>query len=145
MSYYFTILGSNNNPLYELDIGTYKHSQNGKTNFPPEINELKQLITNASLDVLESMQFNKNQIFYKNIDSFYGYSVSTFLTQGNTKLIMLSDNSDDVTGDDSIRQFCIEVHELYVKKVLSPFYDANTPIRSNVFDAKIRALAKKYL
>lgn len=145
MSYYFTILGSNNRPLYELDIGTYKHSHNGKTNFPPEIDELKQLISNASLDVLESMQFTKNQIFFKNIDSFYGYSVSIFLTQGNTKFIILSDNSDTMTGDDSIRQFCIEVNEIYVKKLLSPFYDANSTIRSKTFDTKIRNIAKKYL
>lgn len=142
MSYYFVVLGSTNEPLYELDIGTYKQNGDGSVNFPAEIRELKQFIANASLDVLENMQFKTNQIFFKNIDSFYGYANYIYLTQGNTKFILLTNCKNH---DESIRQFCIEVNELYVKKLLSPFYDTNTAIRSRVFDAKIRQLAKKYL
>lgn len=142
MSYYFAILGSTNEPLYELDIGTYKQNGDGTTNFPEEINELKQFIANASLDVLENIQFRSNQIFFKNIDSYYGYSIYIYLTQGNTKLIILTNCKNH---DESIRQFCIEIHEIYVKKILSPFYDTNTAIRSKVFDAKVRQFAKKYL
>lgn len=142
MSYYFAILGSTNEPIYELDIGTYRQNGDGSTNFPEEINELKQFITNASLDILENVQFKSNQIFFKNIDSFYGYSIDIYLTQGNTKFIILTNCKN---YDESIRQFFIEINEIYVKKILSPFYDINTPIRSKVFDAKVRQLAKKYL
>jgi hypothetical protein len=142
MSYYFVILGSTNEPLYELDIGTYRQNGDGSVNFIKEIKELKQFIANASLDILENLQFKSNQIFFKNIDSFYGYSNYIFLTQGNTKFIILSNVKN---FDESIRQFFIEVNEIYVKKILSPFYDINTPIRSKVYDAKIRGLAKKYL
>lgn len=142
MSYYFTIIGSTNEPLYELDIGTYKQNGDGSINFPLEIKELKQFIANASLDILENIQFKSNQIFFKNIDSFYGYSNFIFLTQGNIKFLILT-NCKNL--DESIRQFFIEINEIYVKKLLSPFYDINTPIKSKVFDAKIRLLAKKYL
>ena len=142
MSYYFVILGSTNDPIYELDIGTYKQNKDGKTNLPPEINQLKQFIANAALDILESVQFKSKQHFFSNIDAFYGYATYIYLTQGNTKFILLTNCKN---ADESMRQFCIEIHELYVKKLMSPFYDFNSPIRSKVFDSKVRQLAKKYL
>lgn len=142
MSYYFAILGSSNAPLYELDIGTYRQNGDGSIHLPVEINELKQFIANASLDILESLQFKSDRIFFKNIDSFYGYSILIYLTQGNTKFIILT-NCKNL--EENIRQFCIEMNEIYVKKILSPFYELNSPIRSKVFDLKVRQLAKKYL
>ncbi|KAG7812129.1 hypothetical protein KL921_001361 [Ogataea angusta] len=142
MSYYFAILGTNDSPLYELEIGTYKQSGDGKPNFPIEIKELQQFIVNASLDILQDQQFKINQIFFKNLDSFYGYQVYSYLTQGNIKFIISTNVKNQ---DESIRQFFIEVNELYVKNLLSPFYNVNDPIRSVGFDSRVCLLAKKYL
>lgn len=143
MSYYFTILGSNDAPLYELDIGSYKQSQGGGiVAFPVEIDQLKQFIVNASLDILQDTQFKTNQIFFKNLDSFYGYSILAFLTQGNAKFLILTNTK---VNDESIRQFFIELNELFVKKILSPFYKINSPITDTQFDLRVRLLAKKYL
>ncbi|ODV86370.1 hypothetical protein CANARDRAFT_231977 [[Candida] arabinofermentans NRRL YB-2248] len=142
MSYYFTIIGTNDTPIYELEIGTYKQSGDGKPNFPIEIKEIQQFIVNASLDILQDVQFKSNQIFTKNLDSFYGYQIYSFLTQGNCKFL-ISTNAKN--HDESIRQFFIEINELYVKNLLSPFYNLNDPIRSTGFDSRVRMLAKKYL
>jgi len=64
-------------------------------------------------------------------------------------------------NDDGIRQFFMEVWELYVKvrmnnkgghflihgtkTMLNPFHTAHTRIRSSVFDNRVRASARKYL
>lgn len=143
MSYYFTILGSTDTPLYELDIGTYKQSQgDGSVSFPVEIDQLKQFIVNGSLDILQDVQFKSNQIFFKNLDSFYGYNILAFLTQGNAKFMILTNTK---VNDESIRQFFIELNELFVKKILSPFYKVNSPITDIQFDQRVKLLAKKYL
>jgi trafficking protein particle complex subunit 2 len=67
----------------------------------------------------------------------------------------------EAKNDDGIKAFFYEVWELYVKvridehtidvgltlrqTMLNPFHTAHTPIRSSVFDTRVRASAKKYL
>lgn len=67
----------------------------------------------------------------------------------------------DAKGDDGVKNFFQEVWELYVKvsytswcthsftsvpqTVMNPFHTSHTAIRSSVFDARVRASAKKYL
>ncbi|VEU24120.1 DEKNAAC105358 [Brettanomyces naardenensis] len=142
MSYYFAIVGTNDAPIYELEIGTYHQSGDGTPHLPKEIHELEQFIVNGSLDILQDAQFKSSSIFFKNIDSFYGYQVSAYLTQGNGKLLVLTDLKNH---DESLRQFLIEINELYVKNLLNPFYKINDPIRSPSFDSRVRTLAKRYL
>jgi hypothetical protein len=65
-------------------------------------------------------------------------------------------------NDDGIRQFFMDVWELYVKvrtdnnergdllicktkTMLNPFHTAHTRIRSSVFDSRVRGSARKYL
>jgi hypothetical protein len=64
-------------------------------------------------------------------------------------------------NDDGIRQFFMEVWELYVKvsglrrclsdadlglqTMLNPFHTAHSVIRSVVFDSRVRGSARKYL
>jgi trafficking protein particle complex subunit 2 len=45
-------------------------------------------------------------------------------------------------NDDGIRAFFNDVWECYVKALLNPFYAVDKPIKSSVFESKVRAIAK---
>ena len=76
----------------------------------------------------------------------------------DTKFVLLHEGKND----DGIRQFFMDIWELYVKvcivslqiisgedkrlqTAMNPFQTAHTVIRSSVFDTKVRASARKYL
>ena len=48
-------------------------------------------------------------------------------------------------NEDAVRNFFLEVHELYVKLVMNPFYEHDTPITSPTFDRAVHALARRHL
>ena len=48
-------------------------------------------------------------------------------------------------SQDNVRAFCNEVHELYVKVVLNPFYTLGGRIENQEFHDKVVACAKRYL
>jgi len=100
-----------------------------------------QMIANASLDVIEEVVRKDNTMYLKSVDKFNEWTVSAFVTPGNMKFVLLH----EARNDDGIKSFFHEVWELYVKTMLNPFHTAHTPIRSPVFDARVRASAKKYL
>ena len=50
----------------------------------------------------------------------------------------------DVRNEDGIRNFFHDVHELYVKVLMNPFYTPNTPISSQLFDSRVKALGRRY-
>lgn len=149
-SYYFSIIGTNDNPLYELEFSSFKLNQAipGKSTFSNNIKELLPFITHSSLDLIEDNQWVDNQFNLGKIDSFYGLLVNAFVTQGNIKFIICYESSNNSNGkydENSIKQFFMEVNELYVKCLMNPFYSVNSPITSPEFDLKIKLLAKKYL
>ncbi|KAF7800016.1 hypothetical protein EIP86_011259 [Pleurotus ostreatoroseus] len=82
-----------------------------------------QMVANASLDVIEDVM-RKDTVMYV-----------------GGEFVLLH----ETRNDDGIRSFFMDVWELYVKTMLNPFHTAHTPIRSAVFDARVRASAKKYL
>ena len=53
--------------------------------------------------------------------------------------------STQAKNEDAVKQFFIEVHELYVKVLLNPFYNENQRIRSAAFDSKVKAVAYSHL
>lgn len=155
-SYYFSIIGTKDNPVYEVEFSSFKNIPTtntsgpyvpGKAQFQPSIKELLPFIANSSLDLIEETQWSSNQVYLGKVDSFYGLLVNAFLTQGNIKLILCYDGnySGSKSEENSIKQFFNEVNELYVKNLLNPFYSVNDPIISPEFDLKVKLLAKKYL
>lgn len=100
-----------------------------------------QMIANASLDVVEEMQVNSSAMYLKSIDKFNEWTVSAFVTAGNMRFILLHEGKNE----EGIRAFFVEVWELYVKTAMNPFHRSDRAIRSPVFDARVRASAKKYL
>ncbi|KAM0791486.1 hypothetical protein ACM66B_005939 [Microbotryomycetes sp. NB124-2] len=100
-----------------------------------------QLVAHASLDVVEDVQWTNGAMYLKSIDKFHEWTVSVWLTPGGVKLILLH----EVKNDEGIRMFLQEVWELYVKTLLNPFHELNTPLKSPAFDTRVRASAKKHL
>lgn len=164
-SYYFTIIGTRDNPLYELEFSSFKTTSPsstitnkvpGRSNFPNSVKEILPFISNSSLDLIEDIQWSTNQFSLGKIDSFYGLLINAFITQGNIKFLLCYDlNSGNPSGggsnlqskneDNSIKQFFMEVNELYVKCLLNPFYSVNDAIISPDFDLRLKMLARKYL
>ncbi|CAG7849463.1 SubName: Full=Related to Sedlin (Trafficking protein particle complex protein 2) {ECO:0000313/EMBL:CCA67270.1} [Serendipita indica DSM 11827] len=100
-----------------------------------------QMIANASLDVIEEMMVSNSAMYLKSIDKFNEWTVSAFVTPGNMKFVLLH----EAKNDEGIRSFFMEVWELYVKTAMNPFHRSDRTIRSTVFDARVRASAKKWL
>lgn len=159
-SYYFTIIGTKDSPIYELEFSSFKSSNfsststsswvPGRSQFSPSIREMVPFIANSSLDMIEDLQWSTNQFNLGKIDSFYGLLVSGYVSQGNIKFILCYDNNANSSqllklDENSIKQFFIETHDLYTKCLLNPFYNVNDPIISPDFDLKVKLLTKKYL
>lgn len=152
-SYYFTIIGTQDNPLYELEFSSFKSSPaggfSGQSQFSPKVKELLPFITNLSLDLVEDAQWGGSASYLGKIDSFYGLSVNAFITQGNIKLILCHDGAKELGGagrDDSvIKLFFFEAYDLYVKALLNPFYSVNDPLVLPDFDYRLKLLARKHL
>lgn len=62
MSYYFCIVGTKDNPLFELEFGTSKQGGDGVARFSQEARRLNPFIVHSSLDVVDEMQFLNNQM-----------------------------------------------------------------------------------
>lgn len=62
MSYYFTIVGSRDNPLFEVEFGTSKQGGDGVARFPTEARRLNPFVVHASLDVVEEVMWGNNQM-----------------------------------------------------------------------------------
>ncbi|GAA5863202.1 hypothetical protein JCM3774_000809 [Rhodotorula dairenensis] len=107
----------------------------------PDGRHVMQLVAHASLDVVEDVQWTNGAMYLKSIDKFHEWTVSVWLTPGGVKLILLH----ELKNDEGIRLFLQETWENYVKTLLNPFHGLNAPIRSPVFDARVRASAKKHL
>ncbi|KAF3917844.1 hypothetical protein ABW20_dc0105862 [Dactylellina cionopaga] len=160
-SYYFVIIGTKDNPLYESEFGTFKQGGDGVSKvratlldkdahrinyiqitnqqsvslpqspvqFREEQRHMNQFIAHSSLDCIEDLQWASKEMYLKTVDKFNNTWVSCFLTGGN----------------EPVRQFFTDVYDLYCKTLMNPFYEVNMAIRSQTFDQKIKAAAKKYL
>ncbi|KAI9819074.1 MAG: TRAPP subunit [Phylliscum demangeonii] len=89
MSYYFTIIGTKDNPLFEYEFGTSKAGGDGQARFAEQARHMNQFIVHASLDIVEEVQWASGNMYLKCIDRFYNNHVSCFLTGGNIKFLLL--------------------------------------------------------
>jgi len=125
---YFMIVGKDDIPIYEVEITDQKSPQ------------LKQFILHAALDPLDEALWSSQGFFFKGIDKFNEFSVSAHVTPGYTKFLLLQ----DFKQEDNVKVFFSDVYELYLKVLLNPFYEVNTPITSSSFDLRVRALLKRH-
>lgn len=131
----FVIVGRNE-PLYEVEL-----NKRGGSGTADATTRQNYFILHSALDLVERAAWTTNRMHLGVIDKVNNQQVSTFLTAGNIKFMLLHSGRND----DSIRNFFQDVYELYVKLSLNPFYRYDTPINSTAFDTRVKALARKYL
>ncbi|CAJ1909079.1 unnamed protein product [Cylindrotheca closterium] len=131
----FLIVGTNE-PLYEAEI----HKRGGTGN-SDAVARQNYFVVHSALDLVEQAAWRTQNMYLKVVDKVNHQHVSTFLTAGNIKFILLHAGK----SEDTIRSFFNEVYELYVKLSMNPFYHHDTPITSREFDRRTRALARRYL
>jgi trafficking protein particle complex subunit 2 len=62
MSYYFAIIGTQDNPLFEHEFGTSKQGGDGQSRFAEQANHMNQFIVHSSLDIVEEVQWGNGQM-----------------------------------------------------------------------------------
>ncbi|KEZ41552.1 Trafficking protein particle complex subunit 2 [Scedosporium apiospermum] len=89
MSYYFVIVGTQDNPLFEYEFGTSKQGGDGLAHFGEQQKHMTQFIVHSSLDIVEEVQWTSGQMYLKCIDKFFNNYISCFITPSNAKFLLL--------------------------------------------------------
>ena len=128
---YFVIIGSNDRLLYEYpkEIAMKYASDNEYV--------LNQFVILSALDYIEEKKKSSQKMYFKNIDVYGSHHLSAFVTPGNIKFILMTQSKTIDT-----RSFFESVYEDYVKIILNPFYELQTPIVSDNLTQHIRQLLK---
>lgn len=137
---YLAIVGRHDKSLFEYEIGPLRASDESAI-LPASLNELNIYIAHAALDVVDEAQWESPLLYLKSVDKFYGYIISAFVTPGNVRFLLLH----DARSDESIRQFFVDLWDIYVKTILSPFYKEGDPLSNPNFDSRVRQIVKKNL
>ena len=97
-------------------------------------------LLHASLDLVDLAMWSSPGTFLKVVDRHAEQLVSAYVTPGGARLLVLH----DARADEGVRAFCAEVHEVYTRLLLNPFYAPGARIESAAFDARVRQLARRY-
>lgn len=77
MSYYFVIVGTQDNPLFEYEFGTSKAGGDGQARFPEQAQHMNQFIVHSSLDIVEEVQWGTSQMCVQT------YTLTSFAPEAN--------------------------------------------------------------
>ena len=104
---------------------------------------LHQFLVHKAIDAVDEVKWTTDRLNLKVVDDFNEWVVSSFITAGQVKLMLLHERT--ISNNDGIKNFFGEIYELYVKNLLNPFYIPGSPIKSPQFREKVNHYAKKYL
>ncbi|KAI9917981.1 hypothetical protein PsorP6_012878 [Peronosclerospora sorghi] len=146
----FVVVGSKE-PLYKMEMRARRE----------ESAHVDEFVLHAALDLVDELMWTTPAMFLKVVDRFNDQLVSAFVTASGIKFLLLH----ETRNDDTVKAFFHEVHDLYVKVrsigctlcshwqtnyslsqlLMNPFYEYDTPIHSDIFDARVKTLARRYL
>lgn len=63
MSYYFAIIGTQDNCIFEYEFGTAKQGGDGIARFAEQARHMNQFIIHSSLDIVEEVQWGTGQMY----------------------------------------------------------------------------------
>jgi trafficking protein particle complex subunit 2 len=63
MSFYFSIIGTKDNPLFEHEFGTSKQGGDGVSRFTDTTRRLNPFVVHASLDILDEVQWGSGTMY----------------------------------------------------------------------------------
>jgi len=63
MSYYFAIIGTKDNPIFEYEFGTSKQGGDGIARFREDARNMNQFIVHSSLDIVEEVQWTTGAMY----------------------------------------------------------------------------------
>lgn len=107
---------------------------------------LVQKVTNTQNNPQNLKNLPEGSLFLGTIDEYDGFLVSSYVTYNNTKFMVISDKRH-VINYLQLQKFFLNVHDLYLKHLMNPFTSAkdDLPIKSSLFDAKIKVFGDLYL
>ncbi|CAK0865857.1 unnamed protein product [Prorocentrum cordatum] len=126
------IVGKGDELLYEADL-----SSAGTREDSPH---LDQFVVHAALDIVDEMVWTTSSMFLRVVDKYQGFNVSAFCTAGHIRFMLLHSSRNE----EGIRAFFGELHDLYIKAVMSPFCPPSSRVESPVFDHRVRLAARKH-
>ncbi|CAE6973278.1 trappc2 [Symbiodinium sp. CCMP2592] len=126
------IVGKDDIPIYEADLSTEGIREDSP--------HLDQFVVHAALDLVDEMVWSTSSMFLRVVDKFNDFHVSAYCTAGHVRMMLLHKHRNE----EAIRAFFAEVHDLFIKAMLSPFQTPSTPIESPTFDAKVRAAGQRH-
>jgi hypothetical protein len=135
MPLYFCLISTVDSPLFELNFPS------SSSVAAPRLDFLEFLV-HSSLDQLDQKVSSTSSFYLKTIDKFHDNFVSAFVSLGLTRFLLVHESRVE---ENNIKLFFQEVHENYVKIIMNPFYEKNSPIKDTAFEEKVKSIGEKYL
>ena len=76
----------------------------------------------------------------KSVDRFNEWHISAFVTPGGAKFLMVH----DLVNEDGVRNFFIDVYEIWMRLRLNPFYTPDSEITNKQFILRVRSFGQRY-
>jgi len=130
MSGYVFVMVVNGTPIFEHTAGTIQLPSDGPNSY--------QFVMHAALDMVFEHCSKTSVMNLKRVDAFQGQNISAYVTASNVVLLLMHENA----SEDSVGFFFREVHEMYIKIMMNPFYKHGSVIKSSAFQGRVHKLMR---